>query len=259
MLPRKAAVQREATLPPDRALKAITAQLDELGKLKGRRYDEASGDETKWQHQTHSIIEAVYGDQSSELSRFHMAKAAGQHNLMGVPPPQRQRNFELRSMQQSALLESLVATLRLHLPEEAIKGVYEPGDEYAFYRDLSSLIQSATQEIFIIDAYLDEQVFNLYVSKVPNNVPVRILSNKIGANVETIANMYVKSRPLELRSSTDIHDRAIFLDQRGWVSGASIKDAAKKKPAHLIEFEEPMLSASRDIHNAIWQAATVIV
>jgi hypothetical protein len=71
--------------------------------------------------------------------------------------------------------------------------------------------------------------------------------------------MYVKSRPLELRLSTDIHDRAIFIDQRGWISGPSIKDAAKKKPAHLIELEEPMLTASRDIHIAIWKAANVIV
>jgi hypothetical protein len=103
------------------------------------------------------------------------------------------------------------------LPEEEIKGMYESGEQYAFYRDLSSLIATAIREIFIIDAYLDEQVFNLYVDKVPTSATVRVLSNKIGINVKTVAKMYADGRSLEPRSSADIHDRAIFLDQRGWV------------------------------------------
>src|SRR5215471_11870944 len=216
MARRKAAVQKEPTLPPERALTAITAQLAELEKLKGRRYDEADGDETKWKHQTRSIIEAAYGDPSSELSRFHMARAAGEYNIMGISPQQRQKNFELRIMELSALLESLVATLRLHLPEEEIKGVYKPGDEYSFYRDLSSIVQTATQEVFIVDGCLGEELFNLYVSKIPDGTPVRILSNNVGGNVETVARKYANGRRLELRSSGNIHDRAIFLDQRGW-------------------------------------------
>jgi hypothetical protein len=240
-------------------LRAITEQLDRLQKLTGRKYDEADSDEREWLHLTHSIIEGTFGDPSSALGKFHMAKAAGQHNMMGISPRQRQINFELRIKHQEALLRSLIALLRLSLPDEEINGVYDPGDEYAFYRDLSSLVQSASQDVLIVDAYLDEQVFNLYVSKVPGGTPVRILSNKLGANVETVARMYARSRPLELRASLDIHDRVIFLDQRGWVTGQSIKDAARKKPTYLIELNEPLLTGSRDIHNRIWTAATVVI
>lgn len=70
--------------------------------------------------------------------------------------------------------------------------------------------------------------------------------------------MYAKSRPLELRSSADVHDREVFLDQRGWVIGQSIKDAARRKPTYLIELDEPLLSAAKDIHNRIWAAATIV-
>jgi hypothetical protein len=242
------AVQKEPTLPSERALTAITAQLAELEKLKGRRYDEADGDETKWKHQTRSIIEAAYGDPSSELSRFHMARAAGQYNIMGISPQQRQKN-----------LESLVATLRLHLPEEEIKGVYKPGDEYSFYRDLSSIVQTATQEVFIVDGCLGEELFNLYVSKIPDGTPVRILSNNVRDNVETVARKYANGRRLELRSSGNIHDRAIFLDQRGWVIGQSIKDAGRTKPTYMIELNEPLLTAARDVYNRFSAAATVVI
>ena len=52
-----------------------------------------------------------------------------------------------------------------------------------------------------MDAYFDEEVFNLYVDKVPDDVTARILSTKIGPKVETVANKYAKKRPLKLRSS----------------------------------------------------------
>jgi hypothetical protein len=259
MPPRRAAVQKEPTLPPDRALKAITEQLDSLQKLEGRKYDEADAAESEWEHLTQSIIEGAFGDPSSSLGKFHMARAAGQHNMMGISPRQRQINFELRIKEQEALLRCLISTLRLRLPEEEIKGVYEPGDQYAFYRDLSSLIQTATKDVLLVDAYLDEEVFNLYVGKVPDGAAVRILTNKIGANVETVARMFAKSRPLALRSSADIHDRAVFVNQHGWVIGQSIKDAAKKKPTYMIELDEPSLTAARDAYGRIWAAATVII
>ena len=251
-------ILKEPTIAPERALRAITQQLEGLQKLKNRTYEEADAEETEWEHLTRSIIEAGFGDPSSSLSKFNMATRAGQHNMMGIHPRQRQNNFESRVKAQEALLRSLMSTLRLQLPEGEIKGVYEPGDEYDFYRDLSSLIQAATRDILIVDAYLDEQLFNLFVSKASGSAMVRILSNKIGANVETVARMYAKSRPLEMRSSAEVHDRAIFLDQRGWVIGHSIKDAARKKPTYMIELSEPSLTIARDVHNGLWAAATVI-
>ena len=156
-------------------------------------------------------------------------------------------------------LRSLIETLKLQLPEEEIQGVYNPGDEYDFYRDLSSLVEAATNEILIVDAYLDEEVFNLYVSKVSDSATVRILSDKIGPNVEVVAGKYEKSQQLKLRSSRNIHDRMVFLDQRGWVIGQSIKDAAKKKPTCLVELTEPLLALARDAYEKIWKDAKSII
>jgi hypothetical protein len=260
---RKAPPQKPPTISPERALRALTEQLEALQKLKGRRYDEADAKETEWMHLTENIIEAVFGEPSSSLDRFFAASHAGSHFTWGNEPIPRRRleqnNFEARFTQFDALLKALVNTLRLQLPEEEIKGVYEPGEQYDFYHDLSSLIATATQDVLIVDAYLDRQFFDLYVAQVPGNVTVRILSGRIGTNVETVARMYVKNRPLELRSSADIHDRMLFIDQRGWTSGQSTKDAARNKPTCLIELSEPLLSAARDIYNRLWAAAPVVV
>ena len=148
MSSRKATPQKEPTIPLDRALGALKDQLEALQKLKGRRYDEAQSDKREWQHTTEGIIEAGFGNPSTALDKFHMANTAGIHNIMGIGPHQRQVNFETQINEHEVLLRSLIRTLQLQLPEEEIKGIYEPGDEYAFYRDLSSLVQVAAQDVF---------------------------------------------------------------------------------------------------------------
>lgn len=256
---RKASVaQKPPNIAPERALRALVEQVEALQKLKGRHYQEADAEETEWMHLTQSIIEGAFGDPSSRLDRFFAASHAGSNFLGGTRPGEYQHRFDARVKEFDALLRGLIRSLRLQLPEDEIKGVYEPGDEYGFYRDLSSLIATAVREVFVVDAYLDEQVFNLYVDKVPAGATVRILSNKIGTNVDTVAKKYAMGRPLELRSTPGVHDRLLFVDQRGWVIGQSIKDAAHKKPTYLIELEEPSLTAERDIHNKIWLAATTV-
>lgn len=143
-MPRKPATQKEPTIPPDRALKALTQQLDGLKKLKDRQYAEAAADESGWTHFTESVIEGAFGDPTSSLDNFYRARSAGEHSMRitGTRPQQLQANFELQVREYDALLRGLIGVLRLQLPEEEIKGVYEPGEQYAFYRDLGSLIHA---------------------------------------------------------------------------------------------------------------------
>jgi hypothetical protein len=51
----------------------------------------------------------------------------------------------------------------------------------------------------------------------------------------------------------------VFFDQRGWVIGQSIKDAARKKPTYLVELGEPLRTVARDIYNQIWGKAAVVM
>jgi hypothetical protein len=61
----------------------------------------------------------------------------------------------------------------------------------------------------------------------------------------------------ELRSGTDVHDRVIFADDRCWVVGQSIKDAAKKKPTYIVEHSGA--ATMRGIYEQIWASALGIV
>jgi len=241
-----------------RALAAFKRQQAELETFRGRGYRDAADDEKAWLNLTQSLVERTFGNPSSNMDKYYSASTVGYHNVMGIDESQRQQNFEQRQRAFGSLLKSTIAELELDLPEADVKGVYAPGDDYDLYRDLSDIIAKAQQRVFIVDAYVDEQLFNLYVSKA-RSATVAILTNRIGTNVEIVSKKYASSRPLSLRTSGAFHDRLIFVDDRGWVLGQSVKDAATKKPTYLIELEEPALSALRDLHDKILQSATVIV
>jgi hypothetical protein len=266
-MPKKAIGDVQPTIPHARALAAIRKQLQALSTFRARAWDEAESEETGWEHLTQSIIEGTFGKPSSNLDKFFAARWAGEHNIGGMPPHQLQQNFDLRVKRYEVLLRSIIDELKLYLPEDApapeeehkIQAVYAPGEAWKVYRDLSLLIAKANKEVLVVDAYINEEVFNLHVDKVPDGITVKILTDKLGLNVETVARKYALSKSLLLRSSNTVHDRALFVDERGWVLGQSIKDAAKTKPTSVIELTEPDLSRLRDQYHKVWDSATVVI
>ena len=242
-------------------MREIRQKLEALKNLKNRPYLKAINEFIQWKQFTKDVIEAAFGTQSSGLKIFHEATQDVQVFIPTIVSEQeKQRRIFVAELEAyESALQRLITLLKLSLPEEEIKGNYEPGDEYDFFSDLKSLVAVAVSDILIVDPYLNDDLFDLYVRKVPNAAMVRLLSNNIDSNVVTVAKKYANSRPLELRSSKHIHDRLLFIDQRGWVSGQSIKDAAQKKPTYLIELSEPTLTSARDSHNRIWRGAKRII
>jgi hypothetical protein len=120
------------------------------------------------------------------------------------------------------------------------------------------IVETAANSLFIIDNYLDAQLFDLYVEKVGAAVDIRILTDQLRGAVQTVALKFSKRGRFELRTSGGAtHDRHVFLDDRGWVIGQSIKDAALKKPTYIVELGDP--TALRNIYEQIWLGATSVV
>jgi hypothetical protein len=254
---------KEPDLSPERALPAFKKQLESLQKLKGRPFQEAESEEQEWQHLTQSIVERAFGNPSSNLTKYNRARNAGEYFIRpygyegyGYADPQDQRNFEARMTECEAVLKSFVAELELFMPEREIKGAYDIGDEYSFYRDLKGIIGQGQREIFIVDNYLDEQIFDIYVNRVPDGVTIRMLSRGVPAAVKTVAEKYGKVHPgFELRVSGNTHDRVVFIDDRCWVIGQSMKDAARSKPTYIVEVDP---TSMKRIYEDLWKSGTGI-
>jgi hypothetical protein len=242
--------------PPEKTHAALRRQLTALDRLRGRNYHEADTDEREWMNLTQNILNHGFGEDSDNVSQFHRANSAGSHRF-GMSPGELQRNFNMRIEAFGAMLRSSIAELELLMPEPEIIGAYEPGDEYRFYRDLKVIVGFASNELFIVDSYLDTQLFDVYMENVAPSTTVHVLTNQVSDAVKTVAQKFAGRGNFQLRSSNDVHDRVVFADDRCWVVGQSIKDAAKKKPTYIVEHSGA--GTMKGIYDSLWAAATLVV
>jgi hypothetical protein len=247
---------KPADWQPDKTHAALEKQRAALDGFRDRNYREVEHEEQGWMFLTLNVLTHGFGEKSNNVDQFHQAKWAGDHNVF-MDEGQIQRNFSKRIEAFDAMLRSSLAELKLMFPEPEIAGAYDVGEDYAFYRDVKTIVGFATKELFISDNYLDTQIFDLYVENVNPSVGIRVLTNNVGAQLQTVAGKFAKRGNFELRASKDAHDRVIFADDRCWVIGQSIKDAAVKKPTYIVEHSGS--GTMRTIYEEIWAAAVSIV
>jgi len=135
---------------------------------------------------------------------------------------------------------------------------YPKGHAYAFYKDIRDITKNAKNEIFVIDAYVDEELLNLYLEKIPIGVKIRILTKKPQGNFVTVAQKF-KIKPkvdFEVRRSNDCHDRLFFIDDKCWVMGQSVRHAGRK-PTYLVKIEGYNLF--RKVFDDLWKNASPLI
>ena len=138
---------------------------------------------------------------------------------------------------------------------------YGPGAVYDFMRDLREALKSATRTLLMVDPYVDDDIFDAYVSTVQTSVAVRILTRTVSSSVKSTLAAFTKQHAtrVEMRTTNAIHDRVVFVDGRAcWVLGQSIKDAAKNKPTYLLPLSEDIAQLKLSHYEPIWNAANAL-
>ena len=249
---------RPADWSPEKTHSALKKQLTALEDLlRGKNYAAAENDERGWLNLTENIMAHGFGEDSNNVRQFKHARNVGQLWSPNMGEAKIQEYFDRRVEALSSVTRSSIAELEVILPQPEIAGSYDTGDEYAFYRDLKTIVGIATKELFIVDNYLDTQLFDVYMENVNRSVTVRVLTDKVVTSLTMVAGKFSKRGGFELRSSKDVHDRVVFADDRCWVIGQSIKDAAKKKPTYIVEHSGA--ASMKGIYDSIWVSATTVV
>ncbi len=151
-----------------------------------------------------------------------------------------------------------IASLESNLPADTGQ-VFGPGAVYDFFKALNELVGGATKSIFIVDPYMDNSIFDGYLSNIGSSVVARLLVSHYADSVSVAAAAFSKQRGLEVsvRRSSGLHDRVIFIDSaQCWVLGASIKDAAAKKPTYLAPISSDVVSEKLRIYEELWMSGT---
>ena len=154
-------------------------------------------------------------------------------------------------------IEKIKLELELEGPTE-IGSAYSAGEVYRYFADFKQILEKATQEILVVDPYLDGKTFNEYFTDCPNNLDIRLLIRQYVKSVKPYIARHeteYKTR-IALKTSEELHDRIFIIDNAEcWLSGASLKDAATSKPAYLLSISSPILEDKIRIYNEIWDKA----
>lgn len=227
------------------ARQKLRQALDQMPDLAS--FDTSNPAHIQWIGRTLALIRQV---DSTEAFKFELA---GQ--MAGID-----LHKELNYAQMRSLLETMIAKLDLQNPEETQR-VYGPGAQYDFYRDLKRIIEGAATSVFIVDPYINTELFDLYVEKIKNGTNVRLLTTKFDPSTEAVIKKY-KAKPsinFQARQSSDIHDRVVIIDGIAcWVLGQSIKDAATTKPTYIVPLPSDVVALKEAHYEKIWNAATTI-
>jgi hypothetical protein len=171
-------------LSPEKAYAVLSKQLEALQGLKSLGYQEGKPKEKEWAQFTGNIIARAFASDSPNRSQFGHAGSAGDYFITtdfgyrGEDHALNQRNYLARIEAYEGVLNSCLAELKLDLPEPEIQSVFEPGQEYELYRTVKTILGLATKEIFIIDPYINAEMFEAYANSIPRTVSFRLLSNQ---------------------------------------------------------------------------------
>ncbi len=108
------------------------------------------------------------------------------------------------------------------------QGIYFEGQIYDAYNFVSELICSAGRSIVLIDNYVDNTVLTM-LDKRGENVSVEILTSRIGNTLQLDLERHnAQYPPITISCYKKAHDRFLFIDDKVYHIGASIKDLGKK-------------------------------
>ena len=140
-------------------------------------------------------------------------------------------------------LERKQAVLKDEVHTENVIPAGMPHSAYALLRDL---VEGAQQRIWIADPWMDRTIFAL-LSNADLKVNLRLLTRKanLPGDFPNELTLFVKqgSRDCEAQDGLgDQHDRYLIVDDRTFITGASLKDLGKK---------ESVVTELRDVKDAI--------
>ncbi len=140
------------------------------------------------------------------------------------------------------------------LAKETILTVGKP---YDAFKIIESILLSAKKRVYIIDAHVDESLFDLYFDSLDIAVEIKVLSKFMHGKFEAIGKKFKVQHPkFEIRLSNDVHDRYVIADNRAWTFGQSLKDAGNK-PVCIIEISDvPSIDA---IFSNLWNKGKIVL
>jgi len=106
---------------------------------------------------------------------------------------------------------------------------FRAGQEHNAFVQIRDLVKTAKVHITIVDSYVDDTLWSL-LGNVDGSTEIRILSSHMKGDFTIEGKKFAAQHgnTVQIRQTSNYHDRFIVADDRCWHLGASIKDAGAK-------------------------------
>ncbi len=171
-----------------------------------------------------------------------------QHNMAGISSKGFQNLMVLLHQARAELRRETVGPTNVAVSRAMV---------FDYFDELRKIIEMAKSDILFVDPYLDAEFVSNYLPHVTPGVSIRLLTRKNLPTLLPAAQMFVAQNQttLEIRSTPDIHDRFVFINESDcYQSGASFKDGAKKAPTTITQITDAFAAMFRT-YQEIWHDA----
>jgi hypothetical protein len=195
----------QPSISQQQAVEILSTLLHDFEAFSEEPYAQAKPEEREWQATTESMVIRAFGENSVQHRNYQNARRAGNSSFtmatFGHGPSdaqkaaESQKNFEKRTSSTRAAMKAMIRELQILAPKAEFSGVYDSGDPFSFYRDLTQLLRTATSRVFIVDAYFGREIFDLYLEAIPTSVAISILTairppaSSLSAGILTVAKL----------------------------------------------------------------------
>lgn len=112
--------------------------------------------------------------------------------------------------------------------------IFSKGSTHSFDKFLRKVFKKAKKNVDIADTYVAGNIFDNLLDETPKTVSIKFLYGNDNGGFVSKSERFAKEYTFQLKESKQFHDRFVIVDDRGYIVGPSLKDAADKKPAILI-------------------------
>lgn len=133
------------------------------------------------------------------------------------------------------------------------------GRVFDYFDEVRKVIESAKQDLFFVDPYLDAEFVSRYLTNVKAGTMIRLLTREKLPTLLPAVDLYVRqfNTTVSVRSGSGFHDRYVMVDRTAcYQSGASFKDGAKAAPTTLTQITDAFPGVSKTYED-LWANAKI--
>ncbi|WP_143738334.1 phosphatidylserine/phosphatidylglycerophosphate/cardiolipin synthase family protein [Erythrobacter colymbi] len=164
-----------------------------------------------------------------------------------------------------AVLYRVLAHAEIRAPTAAQGAFVAAGEEVNAYGAIAKILESAQQNLLVVDPYLDATFVTDFLAATPEGVVINALADASSVKTTLLPaaqrwnGQFGDTRPLNVRlaPARSLHDRLIIVDETVvWSLTQSIKDFAKRAHAAVLKVDDETGRLKFEAYSLAWNGAT---